>query len=127
MATQTIPQPRVHKNVAKEIVLWALQIGIAVMLLKAGFAKLTSDPMMVQVFGAIGFGQWFRYLTGGLEVIGSIGLLIPGLAGYAALLLSMVMAGAVMTHLLLIGGSPLMAGIFLAANLVIVFGRFWRK
>src|SRR5687768_11767639 len=117
MATQTIPQPRAHRNVALEVFLWALQIGVALMLLKAGFPKLTGDPTMVQVFGAIGAGQWFRYLTGTLEVIGSIGLLIPGLAGYAALLLSLVMAGAVMAHLVILGGSPLMAGILLAANL----------
>ena len=127
MATHSIPQPTTHKNVAMEVFLWALQIGVALMLLKAAFPKFTGDPTMVQVFGAIGVGQWFRYLTGTLELIGSMGLLIPGLAGYAALLLSLVMAGAVMAHLVILGGSPLMAGILLAANLVIVYGRLWRK
>ena len=127
MATQTLPRPAIHKNTVTNIVLWALQIGVALMLLKAGFLKLTGNPMMVGMFGAIGLGQWFRYLTGSLEVIGSIGLLIPRVAGYAALLLAVVMAGAVLTHLMILGGSPLMAALLLAANLGIVWGRLWRE
>ena len=127
MATQTLPRPAIHKNTVTNIVLWALQIGVALMLLKAGFLKLTGHPMMVGMFGAIGLGQWFRYLTGSLEVIGSIGLLIPRVAGYAALLLAVVMSGAVLTHLMILGGSPLMAALLLAANLGIVWGRLWRE
>jgi len=127
MATQTFPRPAIHKNTVTNIVLWALQIGVALMLLKAGFLKLTGNPMMVGMFGAIGLGQWFRYLTGSLEVIGSIGLLIPRVAGYAALLLAVVMSGAVLTHLMILGGSPLMAALLLAANLGIVWGRLWRE
>ncbi len=127
MATQTLPRPAIHKNTVTNIVLWALQIGVALMLLKAGFLKLTGNPMMVGMFGAIGLGQWFRYLTGSLEVIGSIGLLIPRVAGYAALLLAVVMSGAVLTHLMILGGSPLMAALLLAANLGIVWRRLWRE
>jgi uncharacterized membrane protein len=33
---------------------------------------------MVGLFDAIGIGQWFRYLTGGLEVLGAVALLVPG-------------------------------------------------
>ena len=31
---------------------------------------------MVEMFDKIGLGQWFRYLTGGLEVTGAILLLV---------------------------------------------------
>lgn len=34
---------------------------------------------MVELFNEIGLGQWFRYLTGGLEVVGAVALLIPRL------------------------------------------------
>jgi len=44
--------------------LWILQIGAAGMFLMAGFSKLSGDPRMVGLFEAIGFGQWFRYVTG---------------------------------------------------------------
>ena len=41
-----------------------------------GFFKLSGDPRMVGLFDAIGVGQWFRYVTGSLEVLGAILLLI---------------------------------------------------
>ena len=74
----------------------------------AGYAKLSGNPMMVQVFAAVGLGQWFRYLTGGLEVAGALGLLNNHTAGFAAAGLTAVMAGAVLTHLLILGGSAAM-------------------
>jgi putative oxidoreductase len=61
---------------------------------------------MVAAFEKVGVGQWFRYLTGTLEVIGAIGLLIPRFAFFAALLLVVVMIGAVISHLTVLGGSP---------------------
>jgi uncharacterized membrane protein YphA (DoxX/SURF4 family) len=103
--------------------LWILQIGAAGMFLMAGFGKLTGDPQMVGMFDAIGLGQWFRYLTGSLEVLGAILLLIPRLSGLGALLLVGVMLGAVATHLFIIGGSPLIAIILLIVTGIIAWGR----
>jgi putative oxidoreductase len=88
------------------IALWVLQIGAAGMFLVVGFFKLSGDPRMVGLFDAIGVGQWFRYVTGSLEVLGAILLLIPRLSGLGALLLVGVMLGAVATHLFIVGGSP---------------------
>ncbi|HEY3154888.1 MAG TPA: DoxX family protein, partial [Candidatus Binatia bacterium] len=59
--------------------LWILQIGAAGMFLMAGFLKLSGNAQLVELFGAIGVGQWFRYLTGTLEVAGAFLLLIPRL------------------------------------------------
>src|SRR6185295_19795134 len=75
--------------------LWILQIAAAGMFLMVGFFKLSGDPRMVGLFDAIGVGQWFRYVTGSLEVLGAILLLTPRLSGLAALLLVGVMLGAV--------------------------------
>ncbi len=61
---------------------------------------------MVAVFEKIGIGQWFRYLTGLLEVVGAIALVIPGYAFYGASLLATVMVGALIAHLTILGGSP---------------------
>ena len=103
--------------------LWILQIGAAGMFLMVGFFKLSGDPRMVALFDAIGLGQWFRYVTGSLEVLGAILLLTPRLSGLGALLLVGVMLGAVATHLFLVGGSPLGAIILLIVTGVIAWGR----
>jgi len=103
--------------------LWLLQIGAAGMFLIVGFLKLSGDPRLVGLFDAIGFGQWFRYVTGSLEVLGAVLLLIPRLSGLGALLLVGAMLGAVATHLFVVGGSPLPAIILLIATGVIAWGR----
>jgi uncharacterized membrane protein YphA (DoxX/SURF4 family) len=105
------------------VVLWILQIAAAGMFLMVGFLKLSGSPQLVGLFEAIGLGQWFRYLTGTLEVAGAILLLIPRTSGLGALMLAGVMAGAVMTHLFVVGGSPLMAIILLAVTTVVAWGR----
>jgi putative oxidoreductase len=103
--------------------LWILQIGAAGMFLMVGFFKLSGDPRMVALFDAIGLGQWFRYVTGSLEVLGALLLLIPRLSGLGALLLMGVMLGAVPTHLFVVGGSPLQAIILLIVTGVVAWGR----
>jgi putative oxidoreductase len=102
--------------------LWILQIGAAGMFLMVGFFKLSGDPRMVALFNTIGFGQWFRYLTGSLEILGAVLLLVPRLSGIGALLLVGVMLGAVTTHTI-IGGSPLGAIILLIVTGVVAWGR----
>jgi putative oxidoreductase len=82
-------------------------VGLA--FLAAGGAKLIAEPGMVRMFAAIGLGQWFRVLTGGLEVAGAIGLFVPAVTVYAALLLMVVMVGAIIAHLAILGGSPVPA------------------
>lgn len=95
-----------NQSKVKNIALWVLQVLAAAAFLMAGFAKLSGQPMMVETFDKIGIGQWFRYVTGGIEVASAILLLIPRLTPLGAALLICVMCGAVVTHLLLIGGSP---------------------
>jgi uncharacterized membrane protein YphA (DoxX/SURF4 family) len=93
------------------------------MFLMVGFSKLSGDPQLVGLFDAIGLGQWFRYLTGSLEVLGALLLLIPRLSGLGALLLAGTMLGAVATHAFVVGGSPLPAIILLIVTGVIAWGR----
>lgn len=108
---------------AMNIVLWIMQILGAAMFLMAGAPKLTGAEQAVQSFEMIGVGQWFRYLTGVLEVVGAIMLLIPATAAFGALLLAVVMVGAVIVHLFVIGGSPAMAIILLLAMGFVAWGR----
>jgi uncharacterized membrane protein YphA (DoxX/SURF4 family) len=103
--------------------LWVLQIAAAGMFLMAGFFKLSGNPQMVGLFEAIGLGQWFRYLTGALEVAGAFLLLIPRTSGLGALMLAGVMVGAVLTHVFIVGGSPLMAIVLLVVTGLIAWAR----
>lgn len=90
-------------------ILWGVRILIALAFGAAGAAKLAGVPQMIQIFDAIGFGQWFRYVTGAIEVLGAVLVLIPSKGFWGGLLLSATMVGAVITHLFLIGGSPVPA------------------
>lgn len=87
-------------------IVWGVRILLALAFGAAGIAKLAGVPQMVQVFDAIGIGQWFRILTGAVEVVGAALLLVPATGFFGSLLLTATMIGAVATHLVLIGGSP---------------------
>jgi uncharacterized membrane protein YphA (DoxX/SURF4 family) len=119
----TIPNVRREPGRAANIGLWVLQIAAAAMFLSAGLPKLAGDPKMVAFFSALGLGQWFRYLTGSLEVLGAMLLLIPGLSAFGAVILTCVMIGAVFTHLFVIGGNPATAIVLLIASAAIAWGR----
>lgn len=102
-------------NRAAAGICWLLQIAAAAIFLFAGSKKLMADPQMVAVFAKVGIGQWFRLLTGMLEVGGGIALLVPRTAAFAAILLALVMVGAVIAHLTVLGGSPALAVMLLVA------------
>lgn len=105
------------------IALWSLQLGLAALFLFAGSSKLAGAPAMVALFDAIGLGQWFRYVTGLIEAISAVALLVPSLAGFGAVALAATMAGAIAAHLLIIGGSPVMPALLLVGSLVIAWAR----
>ena len=109
---------------AKNVALWALQILTAAAFSMAGFGALSGAPMMVETFDKVGIGQWFRYVTGAIETTSAILLLIPRLTPIGAALLVCTMSGAVLTHLLMIGGSPVAALVLLCFAAIILWGRF---
>lgn len=114
---------------AANITLWVLQVLLALFFAFAAVPKLLGDPTAVAMYQTIGFGQWFRYLTGICELAGAIGLLIPALSGLAALGLVGVMIGATLTNLFLLPGmQPFAAMTVVLAILfgVIAWGRWSR-
>jgi len=105
------------------IALWMVQIALAGMFLLAGGSKLLGAPAMVGLFEAIGIGQWFRYLTGLIEVGSAVALLVPSIAVFGALALVATMVGAIVTHLFIVGGSPAMPAILLVGSAAVVWTR----
>lgn len=75
----------------------------------AGAAKLAGAAMMVATFETLGLGQWFRYVTGLIELGGAVLLFVPGLQALGAALLLCTMIGAVAAHLLVLGPSAVPA------------------
>ena len=105
------------------VALWVTQIALAGMLILAGGLKLAGVPVMVALFDAIGIGQWFRYVTGSIEVVSAVALLVPAWAAFGALLLIPTMVGALFTHLFIVGGSPAPATVGLIGSLAIAWAR----
>jgi uncharacterized membrane protein YphA (DoxX/SURF4 family) len=113
------PSPRKALSIAA----WIVSVPLALMLISAGTAKLRGVPMMVGLFEVIGIGQWFRYLTGALEVAGAAVLFVPRLSGVGALTLAGVMVGAIATHIFIVGGSFLVPALLLLTALFVAYAR----
>lgn len=106
------------------VALWALQVLLAAAFVMAALPKLTGDPAMIDLFDAIGAGQWLRYAIGILELAGAIGLLIPRLCGLAALGLTLLLVGATLTNIVALHASPAIPlGYLLLAATVAWFRR----
>lgn len=94
---------------ALNITLWVLQGLLALFFLVAASGpKLFGEQTAVQLFEDIGAGQWLRYVVGLLELAGAIGLVVPRLAGLAALGLCGLMIGAGFTQLVVLN-DPVLA------------------
>ncbi|MDN3351539.1 DoxX family protein [Actinomadura sp. DC4] len=99
---QAVPATTTRRR-AVDITLWTVQILLAAFLLIASAApKFAGQRDAVETFDKIGWGQWFRYLTGAIEAAGGIGLLVPRLVTPAAIGLIGLMAGAVLTQILVL-------------------------
>jgi uncharacterized membrane protein YphA (DoxX/SURF4 family) len=107
----------------RRISAWVLQGVVAAAFFAAGAAKLAGAAYMVQLFDQIGVGQWFRYATGLVEVIGALALVVPGLASLGALWLGGTMVFAVLTHLVVLHTNPVPAIVLGVLNALIVYLR----
>jgi putative oxidoreductase len=65
-----------------------LRVILGVAFLAIAAVKLTGSSNTIQMFDNIGWGQWFRYFTGILDLIGGVLVLVPRYAFYGALLLT---------------------------------------
>jgi len=98
----------------------SLRILLALAFLAAGASKLAGAPAMIQVFDALGFGQWFRYVTGVVEIVGAVALLVPAYAVLGAVWLGTTMFFGTLAHLFVLHTNPAPALVLLALSAVIV-------
>jgi hypothetical protein len=105
------------------IALWLTQLVLALMFVMAGGSKLAGAPAMVTLFGAIGVGQWFRYVTGIVELTAAIALLIPSAAIFGAMLLIPTMLGAIIVNVFVVPASPVPPLVLLLLAATVLWAR----
>ena len=92
-----------HLTRTQTVVTWLAQLTVAVILLQTLFFKFTGAEESVYIFTTVGAEPWGRIGSGVIELIASILLLIPAGAPIGAALAMASMAGAILTHLTLLG------------------------
>jgi hypothetical protein len=114
---------------AQAVVSWAVQLAVAAILLQTLFFKFTGAEESVYIFQSVGgflhiggVEPWGRIGSGVIELVASLLLLIPSTASVGAILTVAVMAGAVASHLVVLGfevkgDGGLLFGLALAAFL----------
>jgi uncharacterized membrane protein YphA (DoxX/SURF4 family) len=85
------------------VISWICQIVAAVILLQTLFFKFTAAPESVYIFTKVGAEPWGRIGSGVVELIAAILLIIPRTTWMGAVLGMGVMAGAIVSHLTILG------------------------
>ena len=103
---------------------WGIRCAIFVVFLffASGKFKNAPDAPWVVLFNQIGLGQWLRYFTGVLEVIGAFLVLFSGTVELGLILLGAVMFAAVV---LVISILHRPSEAFFAAAFLCAFVAFW--
>jgi putative oxidoreductase len=105
------------------ILLWCVQALLALEFVGVSSAKLMGMPEMVALFTAVGFGQWFRYVTGILELTGAVLIVVPRTRSIGAALLATIMLGAITAHLLILHVPPTAPVVLFLLSGFVVWGR----
>ena len=112
------------------ILFWIARIVVAIILLQTLFFKFTGAQESVELFTKLGAEPWGRIGTGVIELIASVLILIPATVWLGSLLAVGLMAGAIASHILVIGVIRDDGGqLFLYAVIVFVCSLFsyWRS
>jgi putative oxidoreductase len=87
----------------KTIAWWAVRVLLAAGMIFFALPKLTGDPSAVGMFQALGTEPWLRFVTGALELLSAVLLLIPRTVLYGAGLTLLLMLGAIGSHIAVLG------------------------
>lgn len=107
---------------------WVVRAGVAFVFVSSGLEKFSVGPGAgwIKIFARIGWGDWFRYLTGGMEIAGGLLLMIPFTSTLGAAMLVACMVGAVAAHIFKLG-DPFSSIINVLLIVAILFAARKRK
>ena len=121
MSTPVIPAVENRGIRPLLVVSWICRIAAAVILLQTLFFKFTAAPESVYIFTKVHAEPWGRIGSGAVELIAAVLLLLPRTVWAGALLAIGVMAGAIVSHLTVLGIEVMGDGGLLFALALIVF------
>ncbi len=103
MATTAVRRENRTMSTSVVIFGWLLRLVAAVILLQTLFFKFTAAPESVYIFTKVGAEPWGRIGSGVVELIAAILLVWPRFPWAGAVLALGVMAGAILSHLTILG------------------------
>lgn len=105
------------------LISWILRLAVAAVFLSVGADKFVADSLWVKLFDQIGWGDWFRYLTGILQVTGAVLVVVPRTFPIGIGILACTMLGAAVVWIVKFGapGNAIIPAAILLALVVIGF------
>jgi len=84
------------RGVIDVFTLWLPRIALVLAFVLIGGTKFNNDPRgeWFKLFERIGWGQWFRYFTGAMQITGALLMLTPWTLTLGAVMLACTMVGA---------------------------------
>jgi len=82
---------------------WVLRAIAAVILLQTLYFKFTAAPESVYIFTKVGAEPWGRLGSGVVELLAAVLILTPRFTWLGSILAAGVMAGAILSHLTILG------------------------
>jgi hypothetical protein len=106
----------------KTIILWIARGIAAIIMLQTLYFKFSGAEESVYIFTTVGMEPWGRMGSGVAELIASLLIIIPRTSVYGAVVGAGVMAGAIASHLFILGLEVMGDGgqLFIYACLVMI-------
>lgn len=104
---------------------WILRGAIALVFIYEGIEKFGAASDWITLFRQIGFGDWFRYFTGVVEIAGGVLVLIPWTVTAGLALLACTMGSAALILAFVVGRpeDSVFSGVFLIGLMLFLRSR----
>lgn len=120
-----LDQTSADRAPAFDVTGFVLRMSAGLLFLVVGLYKFNAHGYWVKLFAEIGLGDWFRYLTGALQVSGGLLFLVRRTVLVGAVITGCTMVGAIFVHLFVLdtgfGGA-----VFPLALLIFIVFTAWR-
>ena len=111
---------------AENLIRWLLRLGVGIAFLSIGWSKFGAHSGWIAIFNRLGLGQWFRYVTGAVQMLGAALVLVPRTSMVGIVVLACTMVGAMAAWIFRLGqpGNAVIPGVILIMLLGVGFVGF---